>query len=743
MSFFSGASGVNILGGTFYSSARDVNIQNNTQFAIEEDAPHALLAGPSAHGEEGTPQDRSLSGPERHGPYSTRTDRFLPYDISARPDHSLRQSLPPIQNATPHGIQSAQSPFSQRNLALPPLRDVVPHLYRPILPPPPGTGAILWPQGAIQGEPLEHTGGFPHIFPPILPHGQMRGNYHAIDAPPSSAGDSSSHSIRLDAAPSSITPLTSSIYPAALPHEAVTNIHGGSFVGGNVNNIVRNGESGIGILNRAVAIAALHDAAESYPQPRCHPETRHELLEDLWTWCTDSNGGPSILWLHGPAGAGKSAVMKSLSETLQSSERLGATFFFKRGHPTRGNAHVLFATIALQLAINIPALNLPISRAVEADPMLVGRSTDVQLRELIVDPCSRIECGLPWTIVIDGLDECDGKHIQQEILRLIGTSFAQARLPFQIIIASRPEPHIREVFEGSLFDLHRPVNIEQSFVDVRAYLESEFARIHREHSTMAAVPNPWPSAELIDHLVEQSSGYFIYASTVIKFIDDKNYRPTRRLAALEDTPATHPHSPFAALDALYTQILSEIADNSNLVPILRVSHYFWLQRRQIDELLGLESGDVDLALRGLHSVMEKDNPFLVFEHASFNDFLNDPLRAGDFYIGDTVGLENLARRVLSELGYMYEDRVKNRDPMAFEFGSRLIDLMNQVAPSEDLVHLVRAINPDFINYHRHLVRAFKPGFFLYPRPAVHALLSWAQVSISLSPTMDFTCFIAS
>ncbi|KAJ6543494.1 hypothetical protein B0H10DRAFT_1670062, partial [Mycena sp. CBHHK59/15] len=66
---------------------------------------------------------------------------------------------------------------------------------------------------------------------------------------------------------------------------------------------------------------------------RCHPETRTEMLDDLWKWLTDSDSGMKpILWLHGPAGSGKSAIMKTLSQRLQDSSRLGGAFFFKRGH---------------------------------------------------------------------------------------------------------------------------------------------------------------------------------------------------------------------------------------------------------------------------------------------------------------------------------------------------------------------------------------------------------------------------
>ncbi|KAJ6465477.1 hypothetical protein C8R45DRAFT_839928, partial [Mycena sanguinolenta] len=63
--------------------------------------------------------------------------------------------------------------------------------------------------------------------------------------------------------------------------------------------------TGIDILHGAVAAAAIYDSAESYPQPKCHPETRTKMLKDLHNWALDKKAQHRILWLHGPAGAGK------------------------------------------------------------------------------------------------------------------------------------------------------------------------------------------------------------------------------------------------------------------------------------------------------------------------------------------------------------------------------------------------------------------------------------------------------
>ncbi|KAJ7041308.1 hypothetical protein C8F04DRAFT_156397 [Mycena alexandri] len=783
MSFFSNASGVNILGGNFYSAAQGINIQNNLQLAIEEDESHRLVgvgaAAAQPEGQDGAQamiENRPFAGPQSSGGYAPETEWSSPYAVSEmlRRNIALRNGfLPPTHAIMPGGAIHSQPymfPEGSSNLAPP---DVVGHLYPPIPQPHPELPLLdpgrvpgrfrrlYMPGGAIHSQPYMFPEGSSnlappdvvgHLYPPIpQPHpelplldpgcvpGRFRRLYtpdpsrlpltgqvvKAIGASPPGGSEQASrwHSTHFHATPGNLD-------APPRPHTAVTNIHGGSFVSGNVNNIVRKGESGIGILHRAVALAALHDSAESYPQPRCHPETRKTLLDELWTWCAndsigdwvtehsgddshddsgddshdDSGDDAPILWLYGPAGAGKSAVMITLSERLQGAQQLGGTFFFKRGHSSRGNANVLFATIALQLAINIPELNLPISQAVEEDPTIVGRSLGVQLRKLIVEPCSTIECSPSRTILIDGLDECEGRDVQQAILRVLRESLAQARLPFRMIIASRPEPHIREVLQESSFvGLYRHFNIEQSYQDVRAYLLSEFARIHREHKTMAVVPSPWPSPEVIERLVDKSSGYFIYASTVIKFIDDKNYRPTRRLAAIEDTPVTHSQSPFAALDTLYTQILSGTPENPDLVPILRVICNFSLEPWQIDELLGLDSGDVKLALRGLRSLIRDEknhknvNFGLTFIHASFGDFLNDLSRAGDFYTGDAAGLEDLVRLVLSQLGYMYNDPKKNRTPrLAHSLMSKLGTLLKQV-PSADLLQLFQSINPDYFD----------------------------------------------
>ncbi|KAJ7085046.1 hypothetical protein C8R44DRAFT_862213 [Mycena epipterygia] len=512
------------------------------------------------------------------------------------------------------------------------------------------------------------------------------------------------------------------------PEGPRTNIHGSTFISGNVNHVQCNGETGalkgLQLLYRASAVDALHNSVERYPQPKCHPDTRKEMLDNLWNWTcgieplvesedygwtgdADSsfadNSASNILWLYGPAGAGKSAIVQSLCERLETEGCVAASFFFKRGDASRGNAKQLFSTIAYQLAVLLPELRGFISQSVENDPAIVNKSLSIQVQKLIVEPWQQINTSPCAVIIIDGLDECDGQKVQQEILWSICYAIHAMKLPIRFLIASRPESHIFEMFHAPPLDkLHRGVNIQQSFEDVRKYLWDEFTRIRREHpATLTRVSESWPVAEDLEHLVRNSSGYFIYASTVIKFIDDKNFCPSDRLDIIMGFAEPHLESPLAALDLLYTQILSDVPDRHRLLQILTViAAKLYLGVHHIEQLLELKLGDVELALRGLHSVLEIPDtfhlPFINVHHASFLDFLNDPTRAGIFYI-NSQHRSDLAQQILKAFSYKYEDPFLNQSgPVAWYFGEEILTFIISVKPSPDLVSLLQLLNPDFL-----------------------------------------------
>ncbi|KAJ7678019.1 hypothetical protein DFH06DRAFT_564698 [Mycena polygramma] len=433
------------------------------------------------------------------------------------------------------------------------------------------------------------------------------------------------------------------------------------------------------------------------------------MLQDLHDWASQSDSGSSILWLHGPAGAGKSAIAQSFCEMLEAEGRLGASFFFKRGDAARGSGNKLFPTLAYQLARSRPDLKQAISAIVEDDPSIVDKDLSTQVLKLIIDPCGRRVRTRNLVIVIDGLDECEGEHIQRQILCSLGTVVREEPLPFRILVASRIEPHIQETFQGPLNDLHRPLNINQSFEEVQTYLVDEFRRIHREHwETMDAVDEPWPSSNVIEKLADTSSGYFVFTSMVIRFIDDRDFRPTERLDVIMGIRKADSKSPFAALDQLYIQILSAVPDSNHaqLLEVLAViAAKFNLSSRHVEQLLGLNPGDVRLILRHLHPVLDvpqSTGERMTVHHASFLDFLEDSARAGVFHIGESQRT-NLARHILKALSLEIDS---STDHVAWQLDQVEFEYVMSIQPTPDLVSRLRPLNTDFLvfpNVH-HVIR---------------------------------------
>ncbi|KAJ7214088.1 hypothetical protein GGX14DRAFT_444977 [Mycena pura] len=472
-------------------------------------------------------------------------------------------------------------------------------------------------------------------------------------------------------------------------------------------------------LRRAAASDASHDAGERHPPPQCHPETRMDILAKLHEWSLEDDPTSRILWLHGPAGAGKSAVAQTLCQNLETEGHLGASFFFKRGHSSRGHATKLFPTIAYHLANILPEFKDAIDMCMEKEPTVFDKSLAIQLGKLVVAPLRDITPTRPLVIVLDGLDECEGENLQQEIIQLIGQAVVQSHFPLRFLIASRPESHISQVFQQSTFDgLHRKFNIRQSFDDIRIYLAAEFERIHRDHETMIDVPRPWPSQTVIQHLIDKSSGYFIYAATVIKFIDDQDFRPTERLEIVMGIAEPEHGSPFSVLDQLYTQILEAVPVRPSLLRILSViAAGLYLLPAKIEQLLGMKSGDVRLTLRRARSVIDVPShpeDAVIAHHASFQDFLNDQTRSSIFYTGiRSVYYQSLAADVLKAFSYTNDDRSVN----AIGHVAWLLDLgiITSAQPSPNLVELLCCVNPDFI---------FRHALFDSERRRIRRILDW-------------------
>ena len=173
--------------------------------------------------------------------------------------------------------------------------------------------------------------------------------------------------------------------------------------------------------------------------------------------------------------------------------------------------------------------------------------------------------------------------------------------------------------------------------DIQVFLQDGFAEIYAQNEDILShVKQSWPERGIIDLLVQRSSGQFIYAATVLKFVSADFCNPTTQLALiLKPDP-----SAFSDLDQLYTQILSVYPSTVNIVQVLGIIVAFdarTLTPEVIGDILEMERGDVMLVLRCLSSLIAfvedgDERGSVYFTHASFGDYLEDPSRSGPFHV---------------------------------------------------------------------------------------------------------------
>jgi len=408
-------------------------------------------------------------------------------------------------------------------------------------------------------------------------------------------------------------------------------------------------------LQRAVAYSAFHDAGNTFDPPKCHPHTRIAVINKITDWILglwEEHREAVILWFYGPAGAGKSAIARKIAELCHSEQRLLASFFFSRTDSTRSDAKFLIATIAYQIATNFPMTRWKMTAAIERDPLLLTRSLESQAAVLVVEPLQElINLGYLNTtsprrlVIIDGLDECDTANVQCKVLDTISLLFQKHRLPLVILIASRPERHLTHYFStGFLSSLHTTLALDDTYKpdeDIRLFLADNFKQVKDTHPMRHYLDPSWPSIDVLESLVKKSSGQFIYASTVVKYVSSIRHHPADRLnVVLGIRPPRHAHEmPFGELDALYRHIFSFVEDIKTILLILgfHFAYYSYLRPMEIqgiETFLCLDRGYIEMLLGDLSSIITISNatPYIHILHASLRDFLLDATRSREFYI---------------------------------------------------------------------------------------------------------------
>ena len=389
----------------------------------------------------------------------------------------------------------------------------------------------------------------------------------------------------------------------------------------------------------------MHDAGHNAGHhDKCLLGTRVSVLKDIMDWAKNLSS-QNVFWLEGLAGTGKSAIAQSFSEMAASEGFLGASFFCSRDVLNRREPKNIFPTLAYQLACCYPHLRSHIVTSLKVDPSLAHTSPISQFENLIVNPLSgkNISC----VIVIDALDECTDDQGDSTILSAL-SKFARDLPRVKFFITSRPDLWVRTGFRlpllqpiTEIFSLHK---VEPSSVDedIQLYLTQKLTAITGQRSDHDLPnPTPWPCNDEIKALTQKSSGLFIFASTLVKFIGSEYHEPNDRLQLVLSRASGTIHEGYTRIDSLYSQVLfhafSNVHDRVVLGDVRRVLGaivlaFNPLSRQELSKILNVETRFILTTLRHLHSVIfvptDKSQKIRIV-HKSFPDFLQDPQRCID------------------------------------------------------------------------------------------------------------------
>jgi hypothetical protein len=324
------------------------------------------------------------------------------------------------------------------------------------------------------------------------------------------------------------------------------------------------------------------------------------------------------------------------------------------------NSKTSFPPLHISLRVAIPTSEATSSGVIKEDPTLAHASLISQLENLLVNPLfgKDISC----VIVIDALDECIDDEPSSAILSVLGRFVKQVPL-VKFFITGRPEPRIRSGFRLPLLEpltqifLLHGVELSSIDNDIRLYLTQRLTAIAKRRSDLD-LSDPWPQDNEIEALTKKSSGLFIFASTLVKFVASEHHEPNERLRLVLSKGSGTTHEGRTGIDSLYSQVLchafldireSAVFDDVRGVLGAIVLAFIPLSRRELSRILHIPASTIRTTLRHLHSVVlvpdDESKKIRVF-HKSFPDFLQDNKRCTDsrFHINSVAHHGDMALR---------------------------------------------------------------------------------------------------
>lgn len=262
------------------------------------------------------------------------------------------------------------------------------------------------------------------------------------------------------------------------------------------------------------------------------PEAHKRTFQWMLSKGTDRNfiewlrGGNGAYWVSGKAGAGKSTLMKYLTEHSHTREMLvewaegkliiAKHFFWRPGTPLQKSQDGLFRSLLLQILMKRPNLIPLVCAERWTSPYLDSalpwsHSELVKAMEVLksgmADATKSADFDFKLCLFIDGLDEFDGDHF--ELVKVLSELTRPTRA--KMCVSSRPWLEFLDAFGKTRWMIQvEDLTRQDMLLYVSDHLEADmkFAKLRARDAESAA--------DLVSNVVARAEGVFLWVYLVVR-----------------------------------------------------------------------------------------------------------------------------------------------------------------------------------------------------------------------------------
>ena len=389
--------------------------------------------------------------------------------------------------------------------------------------------------------------------------------------------------------------------------------------------------------------------------------TRLRIFEKIKLWLEDLTSENRVMVISGDAGMGKSVISAIVCQTMRRAGRLSGSHFCQHNKARPRNPKIMLQSLAYQLSEFLPPYKRELVKALsrnlgeDINNLEVGELFELLFEEPLInvdDP------GRSLLMVIDGLDESEYKG-RNELLDVMANQFSTLPGWVRFCVTTRPEINIADRLQK-----FNPVLLEQddeeNVHDIRVFLERQLRSVIR--SGFEEV--------VIDALVREAAGHFLYAYLMVDFIKENV-----SLLTPEELGRTLPSGVSSVYQSYFERLEKElqIGEDQFLTFLSALAAAREpLPRDFVSKMLISDSKSpsgprkVTKAIDSISTLLPVHDDCIVFFHKSLKDWLTDRTTYGQhtFSVDEKQGHVMLSQLCTNEL-----NNVKRKGVHGTEFSN--------------------------------------------------------------------------